>query len=465
MFAAAVWSLSAGPAAADQWNERTILKFSEPIMIPGETLPAGSYVFQLADSAASRHVVEVKSEDGSRTFATLQAVPLKRPDSKGDTVLKFNPTEPGAPPALKAWFYPGSLYGHEFVYPVTEARKIAERTKTIVLSSDVSGTDLEKGTLRVYDASGKEGTWRADAETMREWDAWQRQRRTNAASDTPAGMSGRTDASSRSPSTAPMMESDAKGMRVTIDALEDNAAKYTGKTVTVDAEVEDVFGPRLFSIDEPAWGDVEGEILVSVPEHAAALVRENDRITVTGEIKKFSAAGLERERTWLEADLDDGELAATPVLHASRIVGGDNDVAMLIDLRKPRKSGAESGTSTSAVGTAGKTGSTGAPVTDIGSLATTRTSDLVGRDVDLTKVPIARVTKEGGFWLQRAGGPAVFVKPAHSVQVTVKEGDTIGLDGVVLEMPRGMRDRLGAPDQANTRIYVYATKIEKIDKR
>jgi hypothetical protein len=463
MFAAAVWSLTAGPAAADQWNERTILKFSEPIMIPGETLPAGSYVFQLADSAASRHVVQVKSEDGSRTFATLQAVPLKRPDSKGDTVLKFNPTEPGAPPALQAWFYPGSLYGHEFIYSIEEARKIAERTKTIVLSSDVSGTDLEKGTLRVYDASGKEGVWRADAETMREWDAWQRQRRASTAPDAPAGTSGRTDSSTRSSSTAPMMESDAKGMRVSIDALEDNAARYTEKTLTVDAEVEDVFGPRLFSIDEPAWGDVEGEILVFVPGHAAALVRENDRITVTGVMKKFSATGLERERKWLDADLDEAELAATPVLHASRIVGGNNDVAMLIDLRKPRTSSAESGTS--AVGTAGKTASTGAPLTDIGSLAPTGTSDLVGRDVDLTKVPIARVTKEGGFWLQRAGGPAVFVKPADSVQVTVREGDTIGIEGVVLEMPRGMRDRLGTPDQANTRIYVYATKIEKIDKR
>lgn len=86
--------------------------------------------------------------------ALTQAVPMKRLDAKGDVVVKFSPTDAGSPPAMKGWFYPGSLYGHEFIYPDGQAKEIAQRTKTIVLSVDVPGTDLEKGTLRTYDQSG-----------------------------------------------------------------------------------------------------------------------------------------------------------------------------------------------------------------------------------------------------------------------------------------------------------------------
>ncbi|MGH9321373.1 MAG: hypothetical protein ACRD3V_15995, partial [Vicinamibacteria bacterium] len=146
--AAAVLIASAAAASASTWNEKTILTFSEPVMVPGATLPAGSYVFQLRDAKSGRHIVQVTSEEGSELMALAQAVPIKRTETTGDIVVKFNPTDVGSPPAMKAWFYTGSMHGHEFVYPEEQAKKIAERTKTIVLSVDVPGTDLEKGTLR-----------------------------------------------------------------------------------------------------------------------------------------------------------------------------------------------------------------------------------------------------------------------------------------------------------------------------
>jgi hypothetical protein len=279
----------------------------------------------------------------------------------------------------------------------------------------------------------------------------------------PTGTTGRTradetSASERQPSTAPMMQDDPKGMRVTVDDLEDNATRYTGKTITVDAEVEEVFGPRLFSIDEPAWGDLEGEIFVFMPTHVAALVRENDRITVTGTIKPFALAELEREWGWLEADPDiEAEFASKPVLHANRIVGGDSNVAMVIDIRKPR----ETGTKPAGESAVGTTGSTSTRLTDLGSIAAARDTDLVGRQVDLAKVQVIRVAKDGGFWIRGATDPSVFVLPADSKQMTVNQGQTVGIDGVVLQMPRGMRDRLQAPEQSNQTIYIYATKVDK----
>lgn len=168
---------------------------------------------------------------------------MKRQDAKGDIVVKFNPTDAGSPVALKGWYAPGTVYGHQFIYPDAQAKEIASRTKTLVLSVDVPGTDLEKGTLRTYDASGRTAAWTGDVATMREWDTWRRSRPA-------AARASGEDAQERRQSTAPMIKGSFEGTRVKIDDLEDEPAKYLGQTVSVDAEVEEVFGPRLFTIDE-----------------------------------------------------------------------------------------------------------------------------------------------------------------------------------------------------------------------
>ncbi|HEU4520921.1 MAG TPA: hypothetical protein VFT12_02895, partial [Thermoanaerobaculia bacterium] len=191
----------AASVLASTWNDKTILTFSEPVMIPGATLQPGTYVFKLMDSKSSRHIVQVTTEDGTKVMALTQAIPIKRAEPKGDVVVKFNPTDAGSPPAMKGWFYPGSLYGHEFVYPEEQAKEIAQRTKTIVLSVDVPGTDLEKGTLRTIDQTAARREWRGDAATMREWDEWQRTR--PAATATTAGSTARTE--ERQQATAPMV--------------------------------------------------------------------------------------------------------------------------------------------------------------------------------------------------------------------------------------------------------------------
>ena len=155
-------------------TERTILSLSERVLVPGATLQAGTYVFRLANSNANRHVVRITRQDTSDVVALTHAVPMKRLDPKGDVVLKFSPNQPGSPPAIRGWFYPGSLYGHEFIYSDEQARDIASRTKTIVLSSDVVGSDVEKGTRYAYSPSGGREIWRADSGTVSEWREWER---------------------------------------------------------------------------------------------------------------------------------------------------------------------------------------------------------------------------------------------------------------------------------------------------
>ena len=449
--------LMAAPVAADQWNERTVMKFSEPIMVPGATLQPGTYIFQLLDSNTSRHTIEIRKE-GEAPVAVVHAVPMKRQEPKGDIVVKFNPTEPGSPPAMRGWFYAGSMYGHEFVYSDAEARKIAERTKKIVLSSDVSGSDMQKGTLRTYDANGVTRDWVPDDAAAASWEAWQKTRHATATAITERATGDRALAN------ASMVQAEREGLRVRVDQLEDNSANYVGKTVSVDAEVEDVYGPRVFTIDEPNWGDLEGELLVYVPSPLAAIIRENDRVTVTGQVKRFIQADFQNEWGWL--GLDDStevKLGKRPVLVATHIVGGNNQTVLVVDVDKRGQRAAMTGATGTAGGvTAGTTGSNVPVLTDASRLGTAGL-DMVGRTVDLDNVRVEALGDRYGIFA-KAGNQTVFILPAAGERHGVRKGETISIEGTVLQMPRYMKGRLQSGVSVtsfNDAIYVYATSVQR----
>jgi hypothetical protein len=435
--------LIAHVASADQWSEKTILTFTEPVMIPGATLQPGSYVFKLVDSSTDRNLVEISNERTGQVITTTQAVPAARENISGDVVLKFSPTEPGTAPAIRAWFYPGSIYGHQFVYPDNQAREIAARTKTLVLSTDVPGTDLTKGTLYLYDAAGVRTNWHLDALLSNDWNRWRTSAEGSGMVRTAPGNTAHNE------STAPAIETKPIGTKVPLDQIEDYPSKYIGQTISVDAEVEKVLGPHLFTIDEPGWIDLEGETLVYLPSNLAALVHEGDRVTVSGTMKKMVLPDLRREWGWLDTTpAMEARLTKRPLLVASRVVGGDRDRALLIDVNRS--------TASTPVGTSGTAdgGSTIADVTKISSMD----DQSIGRTVALNDVAVAKSAGRG-FWLRVANGSDVFVLPAAPGQPSVHEGQTVSVDGVVLQMPRSMRDRLDAPKGANTQAYIYATSV------
>jgi hypothetical protein len=102
-------------AAADEWNKQTKFTFSKDVEIPGKVLPAGTYVFKLADSPADRHVVQVFDEN-RRIVATVLTIPVQRLKAADEPQVGFEEQPAGAPFPIKTWFYPGDLGGEEFVY-------------------------------------------------------------------------------------------------------------------------------------------------------------------------------------------------------------------------------------------------------------------------------------------------------------------------------------------------------------
>lgn len=434
------------PAGANQLNERTVLEFSAPVKVPGTTLQPGTYVFRLADLESDRHLVHIMNEDGTRLVATVSAIPAKRDEAIGDTVLKFNPTASGTP-AIKAWFYPGTVFGHEFVYSDAEAKDIAKRTKTVVLSSDVVGSDKEQGALHVYDAEGLRKPWSGDKATSAAWNKWHEARATAGVAQAGA---------EADKSRAPMVAADQRGTKVEVEDLEERSGQYIGKVVSVDAVVEKVLGPRMFTIDEPRWGDLDGEVMVYMPTELVALVREGDRVTVTGTPKAYVRGDMEREWGWFEPNPDiEVELNERAVLLANRIVGGNNELALVI------KAGSAPGTSEpKPVGTSGST-DTPAAESAVSDLKTIESGDddIVGRRVTLTQVPVSGTAKERGFWIRGPEGTSVFVLPGD--RSAASSSGQVTLEGVVLQMPNSMKDRLNPGVDWNDDVYIYATKVTR----
>ena len=214
-----------------------------------------------------------------------------------------------------------------------------------------------------------------------------------------------------------------------------------------------MLGPRVFTIDEPNWVDLDGEVLVYVPASLAALVRERDRVTVTGTMQAFLRADMAGAWGWEEMDpAREARLARRPVLVASRIVGGNDKAALVLDM------GAASSTASTATPRDGSSATT--PLTDSSAIVAGDRS-LVGRRVGFGGTTIHAVGNKGGFYV-KAGSELLFVLPAPSNPPSLRTGDRVTIDGVLLQMPRDIDRRLNLPSGTNDEVYIYAMKVDRL---
>ena len=93
-------------ARADQWDQKTVFTFGGPVEIPGQILPAGTYVFKLHSSVSNRHIVQVFNKDENHIFGTFLAIPDYRLRPSSKPIIKFHERPAGSPDAVRAWFYP-----------------------------------------------------------------------------------------------------------------------------------------------------------------------------------------------------------------------------------------------------------------------------------------------------------------------------------------------------------------------
>ena len=160
--AAMFTTLSAVPARAQGGpiDARTEFTFSRPVELPGVTLPPGTYVFRFADATTGRKVMQVLAKDASnKTYGLFLTITAQRPRPSDDAELRFLETPAGAPAAVKTWWYPGNTIGREFIYPKSQARRLAQATNTTVLTTqaeNVTNEQMKTADLAYVSPTGQE---------------------------------------------------------------------------------------------------------------------------------------------------------------------------------------------------------------------------------------------------------------------------------------------------------------------
>ena len=102
---------------ADELNQETVVTVSGPVEVPGgRVLPAGEYVFKLADAGSTRSVVQIFSADRSQIMATVLTAPAYRAEPRDGTVITLEERPNGSPEAIGKWFFAGQNDGVEFLY-------------------------------------------------------------------------------------------------------------------------------------------------------------------------------------------------------------------------------------------------------------------------------------------------------------------------------------------------------------
>lgn len=129
------------------------------------------------------------------------------------------------------------------------------------------------------------------------------------------------------------MEAPSAGV-VTVADITGDPARFLGQTVTVIADVDDVKGPRAFTLNEdsPTKGGVDNDLLVLSPK-AGTLSGINDdgrrsKVRVTGVVRNFVAADVEREVGWdIDRKIEMEFEGKRPVLIAQSVdrIGSDRN--------------------------------------------------------------------------------------------------------------------------------------------
>jgi hypothetical protein len=121
-------------AQGSTWDKRTFLTFSGTVQVPGATLPAGTYVFRLAnpDTKTVWHVLDARERHVLATFFSVRTADRtweEQNAADGKPVVTFHETRRGVPPAVHVLYYPTDPAGSEFLYSKKQAETFAVLTQ------------------------------------------------------------------------------------------------------------------------------------------------------------------------------------------------------------------------------------------------------------------------------------------------------------------------------------------------
>ena len=102
---------------AASWSHLDKITFNRPVALPGVVLPAGSYVFEIANPTTSANVVRVTHRDTHRVYFAGITERVSRPAGlrPGQMISLGEPMTGGAFP-VTVWYPAAQAEGHRFLY-------------------------------------------------------------------------------------------------------------------------------------------------------------------------------------------------------------------------------------------------------------------------------------------------------------------------------------------------------------
>lgn len=113
---------AAGRAEATMTHDnRTYFTFSQPVAIPGAVLPAGEYIFRLADPDSGRGIVQVLNKETGEAHGMFFTVPAERRTVPESPEVTLGEAPEGMTRSIATWWYPGTTNGRTFLYAPGDA--------------------------------------------------------------------------------------------------------------------------------------------------------------------------------------------------------------------------------------------------------------------------------------------------------------------------------------------------------
>ena len=120
---------------ADEWDQATLFTFNQPVQIPANVLPAGTYLFEIVNNF-NHEIVRISTADRANLIALVQARPIQQKNFSGKAAIVLAERGMSQPEAIIAWSYPGRVEGHQFLYPKQVQEEVAKDKQDTIVFGD-----------------------------------------------------------------------------------------------------------------------------------------------------------------------------------------------------------------------------------------------------------------------------------------------------------------------------------------
>ncbi|WP_272092143.1 hypothetical protein [Nannocystis bainbridge] len=230
-----------------------------------------------------------------------------------------------------------------------------------------------------------------------------------------------------------------------VDEVKEHPAWYYDKAVRVTGAIDEVYSDQAFRLEGTGWAfDDDITVLLKKPVDAGASTTfaKDDELIVSGTVRRFVVADVERDLGWDLSPEIEVKLKERPVLIADAV----------------RKITPEQAKNANEV-------AKGDVETVAQLVAVTDQKSLEGKKIDLDREKVQLIVGKG-MWIGSSTTEKVFVVPKEMPKEVVA-GDFVTVSGTMQEIPANAVEKWDLPkemtNELGTVVFVDDAKVRELD--